>query len=74
MTVKQANNDKHFEAAPPEHILRTIDRMRRTNIESASSLDWFPVAKFDAGSKASYFRSGGFHVQKRKDNAPVVKP
>ena len=73
MTTKQANNDKHFEPAPPKHILRTIDRVRRTNPESASSLDWFPVADFDVGLKAEYFRAGGFQVQKRKDDAPPVK-
>lgn len=74
MTTKQANNDKHFEPAPRKHILRTIDRMRRTNAEAASSLAWFPVMASDAGCKAEYFNEGwGFEVQKRKDDAPIVK-
>lgn len=74
MTIEQANEDTNFEAAPKNHILRDIDRMRRTNAQSASSLDWFPVAEFDVGKKANYFSyAGGFLVEKRKDDAPRVK-
>ena len=74
MTREQANNNKHFEAAPKNHILRNIDRMRRTNAASASSLDWFPIADFDVGQKAGYFSYGGgsFLVEKRKDDAPRI--
>jgi hypothetical protein len=74
MTVKQANIDKNFEHAPKNHILRSIDRMCRTDAFSADTLDWFPIQSYDVGKRADYFWGSGFAVEKRKDNAPKVKP
>jgi hypothetical protein len=74
MTRKQANVDKNFERAPKNHILRSIDRMCRTNPETASTLEWWPVQSYDVGRRADYFWRSGFDVEKRKDNAPKVKP
>lgn len=67
MYNKEYNEDKNFEPAPNDHILRSIDRMRRVNFESASTMDWFPIADFDVGQRADYFLGGSFVVEKRKD-------
>jgi hypothetical protein len=58
------NDDKNFRPFKNGNTrLKAGDRMRRVNLESANSGNWFPVAAHDWGVKNNYFSQGHFEVQ-----------